>query len=96
MACRTCKDYPNTPVEGFEFLDEHPKFPVAEWAKLVSENETRQGYWQHVREKLQEEIAREPLNRKKKAQEEAAAKEVAAAPAGETNEQATQGLAQQT
>lgn len=42
---------PNTessPLPGYDYWDEHPKFPVADWQYEVANGGTRQGYWDYV------------------------------------------------
>ena len=46
--------YPtDTPLRGYDYWDEHPKFPLDEWKYKIANDDTRHGYWTWV--KLQKE-----------------------------------------
>ena len=42
----------NTPLRGFDYWDSHPQHSLKNWQHLVSNGDTRQGYWQWVRAEI--------------------------------------------
>lgn len=45
----------NKPLDGYEYWDEYPDFPVETWAYEALENHTRLGYWDWVIVRIAEE-----------------------------------------
>jgi hypothetical protein len=45
----------NTPVENYEYWDEHPDFSVEDWGNEARYNHTRLGYWDWVKTRIAEE-----------------------------------------
>jgi len=44
----------NKPLKGYATWDNHPDFPVEDWIQEVCADETRRGYWEWVRVKIEE------------------------------------------
>ena len=44
----------NTPVYPYNYWNEHPDFPSADWRYEVADRETRQGYWEWVKDKIEQ------------------------------------------
>jgi len=44
----------NIPLKGYSNWDNHPDFPVEEWQNEVHFGDTRRGYWEWVRAKMDE------------------------------------------
>lgn len=44
----------NTPTTGLTYWQEHPDYPIRDWKDEVANEETRHGYWQWVRDNLEQ------------------------------------------
>lgn len=44
---------PINTVDGYEYWDSHPDFPVSDWRHEVADNNTRMGYWDWVRSEME-------------------------------------------
>uniref|UniRef100_A0A6M3LT21 Uncharacterized protein n=1 Tax=viral metagenome TaxID=1070528 RepID=A0A6M3LT21_9ZZZZ len=44
----------NIPLDGYTIWDNHPDFPVEDWMHEVSNDDTRLGYWEWVRAKIEQ------------------------------------------
>jgi hypothetical protein len=45
----------NTPLNGYEYWDEYPEFPVRDWGNEARNNDIRLGYWDWVKLRIEEE-----------------------------------------
>jgi len=46
----------NIPLDGYGPWDNHPDFPSEDWQTEVHFGDTRRGYWEWVRAKMEEEV----------------------------------------
>jgi hypothetical protein len=46
------------PIPGFSYWEPHPDHPVADWRYQVSNDDTRQSYWDWVRQRILDEAER--------------------------------------
>lgn len=45
----------NEPLEGYNYWDSYPEYPVEDWIRSVQNEDTRVGYWEWVKSGLPDE-----------------------------------------
>ena len=52
--------YRNVPTRGLDYWDSYPEYPVESWRQGVATDQTRRGYWEWVRQRLDAEVPAGP------------------------------------